>query len=160
MQTVRERIINALADRLEAYDWQQWQPEIFTGRNMFDPEADALPVLTIIPSAEEAEQTRYGTDLVTMQIDVSGLVSLPDEKTVSEDCEPVFGEIRKACFDGGTIDLTFGEGADEITNYYKLQYTGGGIIDYPSELGPAIVTIGVTLAITYETNIGDPYNED
>ena len=151
-QTIREQIIAALQTRLENYAWEMWNPEIYVGRSIFDPDTDPLPVLTILPSVEEAARTRYGTDQITMQVDLSGLVSLADGASVTEDCEPIFGEMRKAAFSGGEIQIG--------NDYVAMAYTGGGIMDYPSELGPAIVTIGVTLAITYETNIGDPYNED
>ena len=151
-QTIREQIIAALETRLKNYNWQQWDPDIFVGRSVFDPDVDPLPVLTILPSVEEAARTRYGTDQITMQVNLSGIVSLADGASVTEDCEPIFGEMRKAAFSGGEIQIG--------TDYVAMAYTGGGIMDYPSELGPAIVTIGVILAITYETNIGDPYNED
>ena len=151
-QTIREQIISALQTRLENYAWTAWDPSVFVGRSVFDPDTDAdrLPVLTILPGVEDSTRTKYRTDQITMPLDLSGLVSLEDSADVTELCEPVFGEMKKAAFNGGAILIG--------TDYFTLEYRGGGIITYPGELGPAIVTIGVTLAITYETATGDPYN--
>ena len=157
-QTIREQIISALQTRLENYAWTSWDPSVFAGRSVFDPDVDTdrLPVLTILPSVEDSTRTKYRTDQITMQVDLSGLVSLEDGAEVYEHCEPVFGELRKACF---YVSATDSSGAIQIgTDYFTLEYRGGGIITYPGELGPAIVTVGVTLAITYETATGDPYN--
>lgn len=148
--SLRQKIINAVNDRLANYQWQQWGPEVFTGRTIFDPDQDSLPVLTIVPGVEESERTRYRTDYITMPVEISGLVSLDDGADVYEICEPIFAEIRKAIFDGGQIEI----GDD----HYDITYRGGGIAEYPTETGPAIVTIGVSIAIEYETATGDPYN--
>lgn len=161
-QTTRERIAYALRDRLAAYPWETWQPDVYVGRSVFDPDQDPMPVLTIVPGVENAEQSRYGTDLVDLTLDLSALVSLADGQDVTAQCEPIFGEIRRACFAGGAISLdhtyTDDGGAEQTaTNHYALQYRGGGILDYPAELGPALVTVGVTLATTYETDIGEPH---
>ncbi|WP_028575029.1 hypothetical protein [Desulfonatronovibrio hydrogenovorans] len=150
--TVRQQIIETLKARLQSYSWAEFEPEIHAGRTIFDPDEDPLPVVTIVAGTETSERTRYGTDLRTMQIDVSALLSLADGKEAFDIGEPAFGELHKACFDGGEIQI----GDD----YVALIYTGGGIVDYPSELGPALITIAVTITVTFETATGNPCNNE
>lgn len=149
--TIRQQIIQALENRLAAYTWIEIDPEVSTGRVIFDPDTDPLPVITIVAGVETSERTRYGSDKRTMPVDVSALISISDAKDAFEIGEPALGELHKACFHGG--ELPVGD------DFVSLAYTGGGIVDYPGELGPAIITIAVTLSVIFETDSGNPYNE-
>jgi len=150
--TVREQIIETLRERLATYDWQVFDPTIWVGRSTFDPESERLPVVTLLPGQEESEPTPYGADHITMPVDVSALVSLEDGQEASTYGEPVFGELRKAVFSGNGIYIAYGE------EYFSLSYGGGGIVGYPDELGPAVITVGLNLQVIYKTNKADPYN--
>ena len=147
--TIRQQILQKLQERLDQYNWDAWQPEeVHLGRTIFDPDNDPLPLLTIVAGTETSNRTAYRTNQREMPVEVSGLVSLANGADVSEFCEPIYGEIEKGCFHGGAIQI----GDD----YFTIEFRGGGIVDYPSDPGPAVVTVGVSLAVTYETEIGDP----
>ena len=149
MVTIRYQILQSLQARLQQYNFSTWTPEdVHVGRVMFDPDVDRLPLLTVVAGTDTSNRSAYRTNQREMPIDVSGIVSLEDGADVTELCEPIYGEIEKACFNGGEIQI--GE------NYFTIEFRGGGIVDYPSDPGPALVTIGVSLAVTYETDIGNP----
>lgn len=150
--TVRQKIIETLQDRLKVYDWQVFDPVIWVGRSIFDSETEQLPVVTILPRPEESEGTRYGTNYIAMPIDMSALISLQDGQQASAIGESVFGELHSAAFSGDGTIIPVND------DNFSLTYSGGGIVEYPDELGPAVITIGLTLHVTYETYTGDPYN--
>ena len=141
----RQPILTALHAYLEAYNWQTFQPEVHLGRSVFDPDRDPLPVLTILPGQETAEH-RYGYDQITLDIGISALVSLANGQDILEICEPVFAEIKTALFTG-ILQV--------MDEQFTLQYTSGGISDYPPELGPFVATIGVNAQLQYTTDHND-----
>ena len=149
MVTIRHLLLTKLQERLSQFNFSTWSPEeVHIGRTMFDPDVDRLPLLTVVAGTDTSNRSAYRTNQREMQVDVSGIVSLDDGADVTELCEPIYGEIEKACFHGGEIQIG--------DNYYSIEFRGGGIVDYPSDPGPALVTVGVSLAVTYETDIGDP----
>lgn len=153
MVTIRQKIIDALRVRME----RMYPDDVHVGRTIFDPSVDRLPLVTIVAGVETSSKTAYKLNRREMPIEVSALISLGGDndsgvktyKYVTEACEPIYGQMEQACFYGGS-DIQIGD------NYYPIEFRGGGIIDYPSDPGPAIVTVGVSLAVTYETEIGDP----
>lgn len=156
-KTIRHRIIEALASRLEDYSWDEIEPEIHVGRTTFDPDYDPLPVVTVVARPDESELTMYRADRRTMTLDVSVLIALDDAKEAGATGEALYGELHKAVFDGGALSLEFTD--PEETEYFPLEFQGGGIADYPdTPSGPAHVTIAVTVSVTFETAHGDPYN--
>ena len=152
MITIRQQLLEALKTRLES----QIADDVHIGRTIFDPDYDKLPLVTILARTETSSRTAYNTNRREMPIDIAYLVSFGGDqdtgketyKDVFEACEPVYGTLEKACFHGGQIQIG--------NNFYSIEFRGGGISDYPSEPGPAVVTVGVSLAVTYETDIGDP----
>lgn len=150
MVTLRKNLINGLKTRLENYSWTVLEsPSVFAGRTRFDPEEDPLPIITIIAGTEDGtEQTAYKTNFRTMPLEVTALISLEDSKEAFDIGESVFGELEKACFSGGPLII----GEDS----YFFESRGGGIVDYPDQLGPAMLTITVSLELPYETEIGEP----
>ncbi len=149
--TLRHRILTALQQRLEAWSWSSIDiQEVYVGRVMFNPEVDPLPLITIVASVDESTPTAYKTNRRVMPIEVSALASLDDGATVTEDLEPAYGEIETAIWNGGHLQV----GDD----HFNIEFRGGGIADYPTETGAALVTIAVLIAIAYETPVGDPYN--
>jgi hypothetical protein len=156
--TIREQIIDAIADRLTDFTWTAiTTPSIFIGRSIFDPEVDEMPLVTMLAGQEDSERTRYGIDSITMPVSVSCLISLEDGAAVDSIAEPVFGEMKEALFAGGPIDLGFEDSGEEV-EAFPFVYAGGGLVDYPSELGPAIINITISAVVKYETATGDPYN--
>jgi len=153
MVTIRQKILEALQARME----RVYPDNVYIGRTIFDPEVDPLPLATIVAGTETSTRTAYRLNQREMPVEVSALISLGGDndtgvetyKDVTEACEPIYGQIEEACFNGGS-SIEIGD------NHYPIEFRGGGIIDYPSEPGPAIVTVGVSLAVTYETEIGDP----
>jgi len=145
----RQTILEKLRDRLESHSWQTFGPTVFVGRTIFDPDSDPLPVLTIVPGLESSERTRYGADRIDMPCEVSALVSLKDGRDVTELCEPIFAEIKQALFAPGQIEVESGDDPQ----YVSITYVGGGIADYPGEIGPAIVTIVVQVRLHFEQYI-------
>ena len=134
--------MEALRDHLERYPWRTFGPAVYLGRSIFDPDDDPLPVLTIMPGQETAEQS-YQSSRVTLPVDVSALVSLDDGQKILFVCEPVLSEIKTALF-AQPIAVS--------TELFPFTYLGGGIADYPSELGPFIATIGVQAQVQYITD--------
>lgn len=152
MDSIRLRLARAIKARFVDANFDTFTPAgVFLGRSTFDPDTDPLPLITIVPGVEDSSVTKYGTDERTMPVEVSALISLSDGADVTEICEPIYAEIHQAVFfDGFQIQL----GSD----YFNIEFRGGGIVEYPTETGPAIVTVGISLDIAYETAIGDPYN--
>lgn len=140
--SARMQILEALRDHLDQYPWRTFVPAVYLGRSIFDPDDDPLPVLTIMPGQETAESVYQGS-LVTLSVDVSILLSLQDGQEVLSVCEPVLSEIKTALF-AQSITVS--------TELFPLTYIGGGITDYPSELGPFIATIGVQAQVQYTTD--------
>ena len=153
MVTIRQKILDALQTRMETI----YPDDVYQGRTIFDPDVDRLPLVTIVAGVETSARTAYRTNSREMPVEVSALISLGGDndtgvetyKDVTAACEPIYGQIEQACFHGGS-EIKIGD------DYYQIEFRGGGIVDYPSEPGPAIVTVGVSLAVTYETEIGDP----
>lgn len=153
MVTIRQKILDALQTRMD----RMYPDNVYIGRTIFDPEVDRLPLATIVAGTETSTRTAYRTNQREMPIEVSALISLGGDndsgvatyKDVTAACEPIYGQMEQSCFDGGS-QIQIGD------DYFTLEFRGGGIVEYPSEPGPAIVTVGVSLAVTYETEIGDP----
>lgn len=153
--TIRQQIIEGFAAHLSAWSWQSAPfAAVHTGRTVFDPELDPLPLITILPRPDESTATVYGMDSNTMLLDVSALLRLeaPDgvAANATEVGEPVKGEMQAASF---AIPTAL---ADMVE---RIEYRGGGIDDYPSDLGQTIITVGLSLAVVYETKKGNPYSQ-
>lgn len=152
MDPIRLRLATAIKERFEDATFETFTPSnVFLGRSIFDPDSDPLPLITIVPGVEDSNVTRYRTDQRTMPVEISALVSLNDGADVTEICEPIYAEMHKVLFFNG-FQIQLG------SDYFSMEFRGGGIIEYPAETGPSVVTVGVSLEITYETAIGDPYN--
>ena len=158
--TIREKIIDAIYDRLNDYAWTTLTDVgIFRGRSIFDPANpdEQLPLITILPGQEESTRTKYGTDDRNTQVSITCLMSLEDGTEVDALCEPVFGEMQAALFGEGPIIIDEGDSTAVDDREVAFQYRGGGIVEYPQELGPAIITITITAEFAYECPAGNPY---
>lgn len=140
MDLTRFAALGALRDYLEAYAWTTWSPSVHLGRSVFDPDADPLPVLTILPGQESVEP-RYGADRLNLPLDVSALISFADGQDLLEDCEAVLAQIKTALF---AAPIPLGD------HLISLRYAGGGLQNYPAELGPHVAVIALRAEWSYE----------
>ena len=152
--SIRHQIINCLVKYLEDYNWQTMSLNVVPGRTVFDPAVDPLPLLAIIPGLEEVEKLNYASDKITMPVDLSALIKLDKQTGLVDDAiyisEPIKAEIHKAaCLAArstGLIDLVD-----------TIQYTGGGVAEWPTGMSQKVITVGVSLAVIYKTKTGDPF---
>jgi len=144
--TIREKIIAALKTGLTNYeDFVALDgASIHRGITHFDPNEDPPPLITILPRPEYSEETVYGADLKTMQVDFSSLVAIGSANP-SELGEAVLGEIHKAVF------------SINPSNVSAIVYRSGGVDEYPEGDQADIVVIGMTVDYVFETESGDPY---
>ena len=145
--TIREKIIAAMTSTLKNYSEYTTisSPDVHRGRIIFDPDVDPLPLISVVPRVESAEPTTYQTTDCTMPVDVSCLVPV-GESNPSELGEAVLGELIKAALSAVPSDAE------------SIFYTGGGIDEYPDEMGQAVLTVGISLSVKYKTDTDDPYN--
>ena len=145
--TLREKIIAEIMTALAGYGSFAAIPSpVFSrGRQLFDPDCDPLPVVAVLPGVEEAERTRYGTTHCTMPVDISCLISIGDNNP-SELGEAVLGELIAAALSSLPSDAE------------DMAYSSGGIESYPDQMGQAVLSVGITINVQYETDNGDPYN--
>lgn len=159
--TIRDKIIRELVETLESYTWESMEgPAVHKGRRIFDPTIDPPPLITVLPRQEENALDQYGDNSLAMVVDLVCMDRLAGQNP-SELGEAILGEAVIAVFgkerlgnDGkpekyGGLTTTW---ADSV--YYRT----GGIDAYPDELGEEILKVGITIIITYQTNKGDPYN--
>lgn len=145
--TLREKIIKHIVATLGDYGTFVAipSPVVSRGQQLFDPDVDPLPVIAVLPGVEEAERTRYGTTHCTMPVDISCLISLGDNNP-SELGEAVLGELITAALSSLPSDAE------------DMAYSSGGIESYPDQMGQAVLSVGITINVQYETDTGDPYN--
>ena len=157
-KSIRHQIIDALVVYLTRYPWITQQLKVVPGRNVFDPANDILPILAVIPEPEVTEKTKYGLDDNSMPVEISALVKIEkqddkEEYDAIELGEPVKAEIHMAAVAAARDD--------SLSNLVdSIQYTGGGIADWPSGMGPTIITIGVSVLVTYKTKTGNPFSQN
>ena len=165
--TIRMQLIEEIESRLNNFSWTTLtDPSVFVGRSIFNTEADPdnpdlevdpLPLFAILAGVEDTEQKRYGIDTDTMPVSITCIVSLDDGADAYAVGEPVYGEMKKALFADGHLELGTEDSGTEVEAFPFFR-TGGGIEEYPSELGPAIIKIIISAVVIYETATGDPYN--
>lgn len=144
--TLREKIIQSLVATLTAYSAFDViaSPTISRGKELFDPDIDFFPVIAVLPGLDEAERS-YGITHCTMIIDITCLIKIGGSNP-STLGEAVLGELIKATMSSLPAN------ADDV------EYTGGGIETYPDEFGElSVLSVGITIKVMYQTDIGDPY---
>jgi hypothetical protein len=159
--TIREKIIRELVDVLNGFTWESISaPKVYRGRQIFNPDTELPPIITILPRAEDGAQTDFGTDDKTMLIDAICLERMNGQNP-SELGEAILGELTAAVF-GKEVDGSDGDpekfGGMSTTYADAVSYVGGGVDRYPDELGQQILHVGITIRVKYQTNAGDPYN--
>jgi hypothetical protein len=160
--TIREKIIQEIFDLYDEFTFESvTNPTIHRGRQIFDPESEPPPIITILPRIEESVSTPYGMSGQSMPVDIICLERVGTNNP-SELGEKILGELI-ACFAGvpstsaGSHVKTGGLSTDYADGFV---YRSGGIDAYPDELGHAILHIGITVIVKYQTLAGDPYNNE
>jgi hypothetical protein len=129
---------------LEAAAWRSLdEPTVFTAMTLWDPETQALPLITILPRIEKSAGKRYGKTQVDMPVEITALVPLAVGDSAIMGLA-VADEIAAHIFRAFKNDWeSFPDSFEDI------DYVDGGIISYPDELNPQMLTAGVTLSIKY-----------
>lgn len=145
--TVREEIIQELMTALQAFSFASVPgASFYRGRLTFNPVSEPPPIITVIPRPESVNPQPYGADNMSMPIDVFCIARMAASDSASSLGEAILGELVQ-CIYGGISD----------TWANMIQYTEGGIDDYPDELGEKIVTVFTRFDVEYETPKGNPY---
>lgn len=160
-EPIRELIVRELVELFEAFTFESMdEPAVYRGRQIFDPESEPPPLVTILPRVEDSQRGEYGASEQAMRVDVIALVRMAGENP-SELGERILSELILAAFGKAGEDA---DGAPEkiggMSDTYAddVFYLSGGIDAYPDELGQQILHVGITIKIKYQTNIGDPFS--
>jgi hypothetical protein len=162
IDTIRGKLIKELVDLFEDFPFESVSnPTVYRGRLMFDPDAEPPPLVTVLPRTEEASYDDYGLTTCVMPVDIICLSRMGD-RNPSELGEDILGELVAVVFgkqttvDGQTVK----HGGMSGTYADEIHYRSGGIDAYPGQMGQQILHVGITIAIKYQTNTGDPYTND
>lgn len=109
-----------------------------------------LPCLSLFPGIETAARTAYGMDQMVMPIRVDMLDNYTGDTTANHKGEKMLADIKEV-MRRSRATLLAGLAED-------IQYTGGGMEDFP-ELKTKTVGVTASFNITYQTRLGDPYNQ-
>jgi hypothetical protein len=143
--TIREQIIQSIMTAMGAYSFTTMTaPTMFRGQIYFDVTVDALPIISVLPQAEDAARENYYFSVCQMPVDILCLVSLGDNNP-SELGEAVHGELIEAVMTTDNAD------ADDI------QYQGGGVTEYPDQLGQKVLSVAIRVVVEYRFDLGNPY---
>lgn len=158
--TIRELIIREIKDLYENFTFESIEsPTIYRGRQVFDPDTETPPLITILPRTEESIK-EYGMSEQGMPIDIVCLARMGTENP-SELGEEILGELILCVFGKNNPDVDGDPakaGGLTLTYADSLDYRSGGIDQYPDEAGQAILHVGITVFIKYSTDMGDPYS--
>jgi hypothetical protein len=143
-----ELICDQIQGLFEAHAWQSLNsPEIYQGLSIWDPDNQNLPLITILPRMARVETNRYGECDCSQSVEITALIPLAVGASAMIG-QAVVAEIIKAVFAPRQHDW-FGF-PDEM---HGIKLTEAGIIQYPSEMNPQMVSAGVTLEINYEMEL-------
>ena len=144
--TIREKIIQDVVASMTGATYTLLNgADIMRGRVLFQEEIESLPIITIIPREEEAEIGSYGQTVCFMPVKI-GALAVIGALNPSELGEAIHGELITAAM------------RIETGHARKMAYIGGGVEQYPDQLGQPVIAVSVNVAFEYETDIGDPYN--
>ena len=145
--TIREQIIKAMVTQLESATFETLLgATIYRGQLLFQTEIEALPIVAVIPREEEAGVTQYGSAIMLMPVVVGAILAIEGENP-SELAEAVHGEL-----------IAHAMGLSSAL-FQDMVYVGGGIEQYPDQLGQPLISVSITINIEYLADIGDPYNQ-
>lgn len=144
--TLREKIIAHIVSTLDNYASfiSIASPTVDRGYEWYDPDVHDLPIIAVLPRPEDAERTKYGTVSCTMPVDIYCILKI-GASNPSILGEAVLGELIVAALSATPPDAS------------DMAYVNGGIDEYQDQHASSLMRIGITINITYETDIGDPY---
>lgn len=157
--TIRKKIIDELAGLFSAYTFTSVAGmDVYRGRQVFDPDTEPPPLVTILPRVEQNANTDYGIHDLAMPVDIICLARMGTSNPNNLG-EAILGELIKCTFGiqttvGGVITQLGG-----MTDTYAdaVVYKSGGIDAYPDEMGQQIIHVGISIEIRYQTKAGNPY---
>lgn len=145
--SIRELIIREIKAAMAAYSFVNLSgANVDRGRVNFDANIDSLPQVSILPQPEEASRDDYGHAVCIMPVEVNCLVALVDQNA-SELGEAVLGELIQSVM---SISSAY---ADDIV------YLSGGVAEYPNQLGQKVLAVGISVAVEYRFDLGNPYQQ-
>lgn len=143
----RELIIREIKAAMDGYSFADLAgASVVRGQINFDANIESLPQVAILPQPEDATRDDYGHSVCIMPVDISCLIELGDNNA-SELGEAVLGELIQAVL---SINSAY---ADDVV------YVNGGVADYPNRLGQKVLAVGITVAVEYRFDIGNPYQQ-
>lgn len=141
----QERICDHIKSILENSDWQNLDsPEVFLGLTLWDPENQKLPLITIIPRIEKATGQRYGNIECELPIEITVLIPMANGQDTMIGLA-VANEITACVFRARENNW-----AGYPDHLIDIIYVDGGIISYPDEINPQLLTAGITINAVYE----------
>jgi hypothetical protein len=159
--TIRDSAIRELVALLKAYAWTAvTSPDVYRGRQVFDPDTEPPPLITVLPRIEESFRNDYGMFENSMPVDLICLAAIGVQNP-SELGEAILGEMILAVYGKeGTDAGGDPEKSGGMTNTYvdDVLYRSGGIDAYPDDIGQQILHVGITVVFKYTTNAGDPFS--
>lgn len=143
-----ELICDQLEELFESHQWLSLtEPEIYQGLTLWNPETQTLPLITIIPRLGKNNNDLYGNILCMQGVEITALMPLAvgasamiGQAVVAEMIQVVFRN-RQHGWHGFP---------DELSGIKLLEH---GIVQYPDEINPQMVSAGITLEITYEMEL-------
>ena len=144
--TIRETIIKEIVATLEGFSSYSVlaDPSIERGWEAFDPDVTPMPIIAVLPGIETVERI-HGIDRCEMPVGIRSLFKFGNSNP-SAIGEAALGELIVASLSGGVP-----------TNAEDIFYSGGGVDEYPGDLGETLLNVSITVVVRYETDAGDPY---
>lgn len=145
--SIRAKILAALGKRAEHMivllpSGLEADAALFWARSQFHP--GELPAVNLLPMPENGERDGYGSDTISMQVQVSVACLLGSNIPVDLG-EDILAVMRREI----PADPTFGGLAEDTV------YQSGGVEDYPQDSDQALV-VTTTWEILYRTQINNP----
>ena len=143
-----ELICDQIQTLFEGQDWLSLNdPSIFQGLSLWDPATQTLPLITILPRLAKVETDRYGEIECSQPIEITALIPLSAGQSASI-ANAVVAEMIKAVF--LPRQHNWHGFPDEMSGIKLLE---AGIVQYPDELNPQMVSAGITLETQYEMEL-------
>lgn len=157
MLSIAEKIVDHIADILEERTWTTMTaPTIHKALTLWDPSTQTIPLITVLPRIESASEDRYGQIECELPVEITAIVPVPEGESAMIGLQ-VAKEIQYNLFRVNTEGDALEGYPEEATG---MRYVDGGIISYPDELNPQMLTAGITVMVKYETDTNNPYQQE
>lgn len=143
-----ELICDQLEELFESHQWLSLtEPAIHQGLTLWNPDTNTLPLITIIPRLGKNEADRYGSITCAQPVEITALIPLAVGASAMIG-QAVVAEMIKVIF--RNRQHGWHGFPDELSGIKLLEH---GIVQYPDEINPQMVSVGITLEITYEMEL-------